>query len=246
MKRRSARTRCLAVNVVPDDRPSHLGAVYTQLMSAPGQWFERKPGDARSPAHDFPGACRWQTVAVCLHPPTARVVSLGERDIDTALIRFRSPFDNGPVAFANVALLEQFAEQSQRLAVSAENQAACGVAVEPVCQRRRTRQAEPQCIEIVLESLAALGAAMHWQSRRLVDDQHQAVAIEEAGQHLFRCHPETAITGAAWTTAHNAKTGGNASAAGSSARHHRSAAPLQASWRSASWTLRHWRSWKTN
>src|SRR4029077_14200799 len=137
MKRRSARARCLAVNAVSDDRPSHLGAVYAQLMSAPGQWLERKPGDARSPAHDLPGACRWQTVAVRLHPRAARVVPLGERDIDTALIRFRSPFDHGPVAFANVALLEQFAEQSKRLAVSAENQAARGVAVEPVGPRRR-------------------------------------------------------------------------------------------------------------
>src|SRR6478672_4658558 len=96
MKRRSAGTRCPAVDIVPDNRPSHLGAVYAQLMSAPGQWLERKPGDARSPAHDLPGACRWQTVAVCLHPPTARVVPLGERDIDTALIRFRSPFHRRP------------------------------------------------------------------------------------------------------------------------------------------------------
>ena len=210
MKRRSAGTRCLAVNVVPDDRPSHLGTVYAQLMSTSGQWLKRKPGDARSPAHDPPGACRWQTVAVCLHPPTARVVSLSERDIDTALTRFRSPFDHGPVAFANVPLLEQFTEQSQRLAVSAENQAACGVAVEPVCQRRRTRQAEPQCIEIVLESIAALWARDAPAVPPACRPPASGRRDRGPGQHLFRCHAETAITGAAWTTAHNAKTGGNA------------------------------------
>jgi hypothetical protein len=36
---------------------------------------------------------------------------------------------------------------------------------------------------------------MHGQSRRLVDHQHQPISVEQAGEHLFRCHAETAITG---------------------------------------------------
>jgi hypothetical protein len=36
---------------------------------------------------------------------------------------------------------------------------------------------------------------VHRQARRLVDDQHHSIAVKQAGEHLFRCHAETAITG---------------------------------------------------
>src|SRR6266508_2281764 len=39
---------------------------------------------------------------------------------------------------------------------------------------------------------------MDRQAGGLVDHEHQAVAIEHAGQHLFRCHGERAITAAAF------------------------------------------------
>ena len=64
------------------------------------------------------------------------------------------------------------------------------------------RQAEAQRVEMVLQALAALRPAMHREAGRLVDHQHQPVAVEQAGKHLFRCHghcpriAETAITGA--------------------------------------------------
>jgi hypothetical protein len=38
---------------------------------------------------------------------------------------------------------------------------------------------------------------MDRQSGRFVDHQHQPVTVQKAGQHLFRCHAETAITCAA-------------------------------------------------
>ena len=181
-----------------------------QLMGAAGQRFESEPGEARSATHHFPGACGWQAVAVCLHPPTARLVALGERNVDTAFVRSGSTFDHCPIALADFTLFEQLAEQRQRLSMPAEHKATGGVAVEPVSQCRRTRQSESQRIEIVLKSVAALRASMNRQSCRFVDDQHKSVAVKQAGEHLFRCHAETAITGAAWTTAHKTKTGGNA------------------------------------
>ncbi len=91
-------------------------------------------------------------------------------------------------------MLEQGAEMRQRLAVAAEHQAARGVAVEPMRQRRRARQPEAQCVEMILEALAALRAPMHGHAGRLVDHQHQGIAIDEPSHHLFRCHNETAIT----------------------------------------------------
>src|SRR5450631_4112930 len=95
---------------------------------------------------------------------------------------------------------------SKRLAVPSQHQASRGVLVEPVGERRRPRQAEPQGIEIVFETPAALRPTVHRQPGGLVDDQHQAVAVEHAGQHLvrvhlfkwhlFKWHHETGITAA--------------------------------------------------
>ena len=62
-----------------------------------------------------------------------------------------------------------------------QHQAAGGITIEPMCQHRRARQAESQGIERRLQIGAALGAAMYRQSRRLVDHQHQPVAMEHAG-----------------------------------------------------------------
>ena len=43
---------------------------------------------------------------------------------------------------------------------------------------------------------AALGSAMHRDACGLVEDEHQAVAVEQPVRDLFRGHDETAITGA--------------------------------------------------
>ncbi len=53
-------------------------------------------------------------------------------------------------------------------------------------QRRHARQAEPQCIEIILQACPAFRAFVHGKAGRLVDDQHQPVAVEQPAPHLFR------------------------------------------------------------
>jgi hypothetical protein len=78
--------------------------------------------------------------------------------------------------------------------MAAEHEAAGGVAVEPMRQRGRARQPETQRAEMVLEALAALRSLVHGETRRLVDDQHQGVAVEHASHYLFRGHAEIAIT----------------------------------------------------
>ncbi len=49
-------------------------------------------------------------------------------------------------------------------------------------------------IEIAFEIVAALRPAMHRQPCRLVDDQDQAIAIEDAGLDFLRSHGEKALT----------------------------------------------------
>src|SRR6476469_11057820 len=144
MQRRAARAGCPSVDIVADDRPSHLGAVHAQLMRASGQWLECKPAETAAATHHFPGACRGQAVRVGFHPPAARLVAPRERNVDAALVRLRTVLDNRPIAFADLALLEQLAEQSERLAVAAKHQAAGRVTVKPMRQRRWARQPEAQ------------------------------------------------------------------------------------------------------
>ena len=69
--------------------------------------------------------------------------------------------------------------------MAAEHEAAGGIAVEPVSQHRRPRQAKSQRVERGFQIGAALGAAMHRQPGRLVDHQHQPVAMEHAGLNFI-------------------------------------------------------------
>ena len=55
-------------------------------------------------------------------------------------------------------------------------------------QRRRTRQAEAQGVEMAFEIVAALGAGMDRQADRLVDHQNQRILVEQAGQQVFGRH----------------------------------------------------------
>ena len=77
--------------------------------------------------------------------------------------------------------------------MAAEHQTARRLAVEPMGERRRARQAEAQLIEPVLEARAALGAAMHRNARRLVDHQHQAVAVENPETCFLARHGRIAL-----------------------------------------------------
>jgi hypothetical protein len=46
------------------------------------------------------------------------------------------------------------------------------------------RQTEAQSVEMIGESLAAFGARMDRQTRRLVDDEHKGIAVEEARAYV--------------------------------------------------------------
>jgi fused signal recognition particle receptor len=90
---------------------------------------------------------------------------------------------------------------SKRLAMAPEHEASGGIFVEAVRQGGRAWQAEPQGVEIVLKADAALRPAMHRKAGGLVDDEHEAIPVEQAGQHvvgsnLFQWHDETGITAA--------------------------------------------------
>src|SRR5215471_8496607 len=111
MKCWPACARRISVDVVSHDRPSHLGAMHAQLMGTSGYRLECEPGQPGPAAHHLPGAYRRQPPAVCLHPPAARLVALGERNIDAAFVRIGTTFGDRPITFANLALLKKLAKQ---------------------------------------------------------------------------------------------------------------------------------------
>src|SRR6266511_2399182 len=201
--------RSAPIDAVADDRPSHGSAMHTQLMGAAGERLEREPGEVRRiagpgnrlrPFHHSPGGDRRLTGGIMLHPPAARGVLAAEGKVDAALVLRRSARDHCPIALADASVLEQPPERRQRLAMAAEHKTAGSVAIEPMRQRRRARQPETQRVEIVFQTLAAFRPPVNRQTRRLVDHQHQAVAIDEPSYYLFRGHDhlpslgETAIT----------------------------------------------------
>ena len=135
--------------------------------------------------HHLPFRHRRLAIGIGLHPPAAALVAAAERQINRAFVFGRAALDHRPVALADRAGLEQLAQCGQRLAVAAEHQAARGLAVEPVGERRSPRQPEAQRAEMVLQALAALGAAVDRDAGGLVDHQHQPIAIEQPSHHLF-------------------------------------------------------------
>src|SRR5262245_9420148 len=221
VKAAAPRARRAAVDAVPENRPSLGGAMHAQLMGAAGKRLERQPGQImRLPSridcsiprdigngrfgHRRPGRapqyrpCRRRRLAggIVLHPPAARRVLAAERQLDATLLLTRPPRHHGPIGLADAAGLEQVPELGQGLAMAAKHEAAGGVAVEPMRQRGCARQPEAQRAEIVLEAFAPLRPLVYGEARRLVDDQHQGVAVEHASDYLFRGHAEIAITSA--------------------------------------------------
>jgi hypothetical protein len=72
--------------------------------------------------------------------------------------------------------------------MAAENKASRCVAVEPVRQSGAPRQAEAQRVEIGFQIFAAFRASVDGNAGRLVDDEHQSVAVEQPGDKLFSGH----------------------------------------------------------
>ena len=138
-----------------------------------------------APEH-APCGARRQAERVGPHPPAARGVEPPQRQVDLAFLALRRALDDGPIGLADASRFEQLAEPLQRLAMAPKRQAAGRVLIEPMRQRRRTRQAESQLIECVLEARPALRAAMHGDARGLVDDQHQPVAMQQAREKIRR------------------------------------------------------------
>ena len=71
-----------------------------------------------------------------------------------------------------------------------EHQAARGVAVEAVRERRLARQAEAQGVKIVLEARAAFRTGVNSDAGGFVEHEHHPVSVEQPRCRFFRRHGE--------------------------------------------------------
>ena len=146
---------------------------------------------ARPPgaAEHAPERPRWLPGRIDAHAPLARIGRAWRNgQIDRALVPVGHTLRHRPVALLDLSLGEQLAETRQGLAVPAEHQATRGVAVEPMRDLRPARQAEAEVVEPARQRVAAATIGVHRQAGRLVDHQHQSVAVQHASHYVVGGH----------------------------------------------------------
>jgi fused signal recognition particle receptor len=163
-----------------------------QLMRTPGPGFEFEPRDRRaapcSASPDAPERQRLLAARIHLHPPAALLVEPAERQVDRPALAGGIAPDDRPIGLGDLALLEQTPQCLQRFVMAPQHQAAGGVAVEPMRERRLARQAEAERVEIILEARAPFRTGVNRDAGGLIEDKHHPVAIEEAASCFFRGH----------------------------------------------------------
>jgi hypothetical protein len=176
------------VNAVASDGPTHCSAVDAQLMGAAGERLERQPGASGDGAEAPKTGLGGNPVAVDFHPPAAAGVARCERQVDETNLLQWPIFDNRPIGFLDLPTSEQVAQSFQCFAVAAEDQTARRVFIEAVGERRIARQSKAKTGEMILQTIASLGAAVDRNPIGFVQNQHQSVAVQEAFDKLVRMH----------------------------------------------------------
>ena len=103
--------------------------MHAQLMSSSGKRLECEPGEMMCAPHRLPSGHRGLAARIMLHPPAARLILAAERQRDASLRLDWSALHHRPIGLADLAVAEQQVEVGQRLAVTAEHQAARGLSL---------------------------------------------------------------------------------------------------------------------
>src|SRR5437870_827882 len=151
-----------------------------KLVRAAGAWAQLQPGAAVAGAENPIIGNRALSGRIDDHAPSSRACQFLEAGLEPTLGVGRLAFHDSPIDSFHLPARKQGAQPAQRLRMPAKQETAAGVAVEPMSKRGRVGQTEAQLIKVAFEVRAAAGPAMHGNPSRLVDDQYQAVAIEDS------------------------------------------------------------------
>ena len=158
----------------------HVGA---QLVSTPGHRLERDEREllARGLDHRVIGdrvARTFLAVARDAHDGFILALVLGEKGRDAALLRLGDARHRRPVDLARGAGAKGFRQRGGGEAGLRHQQAARGVAVEPMHKARALALLVPQTVQHAVDMLDHAGAALHRKPDRLVEHQHVGVLVE--------------------------------------------------------------------
>ena len=129
------------------------------------------------------------------HPPALfGRADLGQRQIDRALFARNLARHDPEIDLGHLARLESCGKALQRLGIARQQQAARGIAVQPVDRERFALEPEAQGIEVVFKAFAASPRTIEREACGLVDDKGFAV-FEQDGKIDHLCKIPMARSG---------------------------------------------------
>ncbi len=176
----------LSVFCIAQDRGPDRGAMGAQLMRPPGDRHQGEPAHpvARAVDHPIIGYGMPALVAVGPHPFAMPPGCFGERQIDPALGRLGQSDRDSPVGLSHPLFAKSAREEPRGRCSPGQHQNAARLLVEAVNQPGPLFISEPQPVQQPVEMPLGRGAALNREARRLVEDDHHLVHVEDGGlQH---------------------------------------------------------------
>ncbi len=172
---------------IADDRMADMIHVRAQLMRAPGHRLQRHPGElVRRRLHHRIIGHRVARALVAMrgdaHDRIVLALLLGEIGRDAALLRLGHADHQRPIDLARRAVAECAGQMGRGKARLGDQQAAGGLAVDPVHQPRLLPLGVAHHLQHLVDMARHAGAALHGEARRLVEDEHVVILIE---RHLL-------------------------------------------------------------
>ncbi len=172
--------RGAAILAVAEDRRSDRRHMSPQLVCPAGDRIHRDPGQRLAGMRDgsIIGDGALAVILVFDDAFAGRARQFRQPPIDTSLPRLRQSDHGRPIDFPGRLVAKGAGEKPGRRHGAGQHQNAARVLVEPVDQPRPLRAAETQAVEHGVEMMLGRGAALDRKTRRLVEDDHIVVAVE--------------------------------------------------------------------
>lgn len=173
-----------AISDVAEHGTTQMRRMYANLMGAAGLWPELDPGDAvRLCQHAPVGPGRFAIVRD-QHAPAFLGIDPANRRIDDASRLRRRALGQGPIDLADQPLAKQPAEALGAFWPTRQRQAARGVSIQPMGERRSVLRPETQGVQSCFQVLPAAWASVNWQTGRLVDHHRHGVAVKHPPREI--------------------------------------------------------------
>jgi len=170
-----------AIFPVTENRRPEQQTMRPQLVGPTGARFEFQPSGALESRFNHPviGHRAESVLLIDPHLLDSLAAKLGQRGIDPSLAQLGHAHHQRPIAFTRGPTLEGRRQLGGCPRIPPEQQHPRGVLVETMDQTRPLRRIKTERIQHRVEMMIRHpGAALHRQTRRLVEDDHIGIAIQ--------------------------------------------------------------------